>query len=124
MHVELSQLFDNRILFCWRISRFDDYLRANRADFSMSNPLMQNDTPVKLLGVPVITCRPMPKVESGSMPVLYGDFSRFLIGDRDHRSVKRLNELYARRGLVGFTVSERVDAVLLDKRAIAGLKVQ
>ena len=40
MYVELSQLFDNRILFCWRISRFDDYLRANRADFSMSNPLI------------------------------------------------------------------------------------
>ena len=85
---------------------------------------MQNDAPVKLLGVPVITCRPMPKVESGSMPVLYGDFSRFLIGDREHRSVKRLNELYARQGLVGYTVSERVDAVLLDKRAIAGLKVK
>ena len=85
---------------------------------------MQNDAPVKLLGVPVITCRPMPKVESGSMPVLYGDFSHFMIGDRDHRSVKRLNELYARQGLVGYTVSERVDAVLLDKRAIAGLKVK
>jgi len=35
-----------------------------------------------------------------------------------------LNELYARQGLVGYTVSERVDAVLLDKRAIAGLKVK
>ena len=66
----------------------------------------------------------MPKVESGSIPVLYGDFSRFLIGDRDHRSVKRLNELYALQGVVGYTVSERVDAVLLDKRAIAGLKVK
>ena len=75
---------------------------------------MQNDTPVKLLGVPVITCRPMPKVESGSIP----------IGDRDPRSVKRLNELYALQGVVGYTVSERVDAVLLDKRAIVGLKVK
>ena len=35
-----------------------------------------------------------------------------------------IRELYAHQGLVGYTVSERVDAVLLDKRAIAGLKVK
>ena len=85
---------------------------------------MQNGEPTKLLGVPVITCPSMPKVESGRMPILYGDFSHFLIGDRVHRSIKRLNEMYAHQGQVGYVVSQRVDAVLLDKGAIAGLKVQ
>lgn len=81
-------------------------------------------TPTKLLGVPVITCDALPAPESGSMSVLFGDFSRFVIGDREHRSVKRLNELYARNGQVGFQVCERVDAILMDKRAMAGLKVR
>lgn len=80
-------------------------------------------TPTKLLGVPIIVCDVLPAPESGTVPILYGDFSRFVIGDRDHRSVKRLNELYARTGQVGFKISQRVDALLMDKRAIAGLKV-
>ena len=85
---------------------------------------MQNGEPTKLLGVPVITCPSMPKVESGRMPILYGDFSHFLIGDRVHRSIKRLNEMYAHQGQVGYVVSQRVDAVLLEKSAIAGLTVK
>ncbi len=85
---------------------------------------MCRDMPVKLLGVPVIICDSLPGVESGSIPLLYGDFSRILIGDRNHRSIRRLNELYARYGQVAYTVSQRVDSVLLDKRAIGGLKVQ
>jgi len=85
---------------------------------------LTKETPTKLLGVPVITCDVLPVPESGSMPVLFGDFSRFVIGDREHRSIKRLNELYARNGQVGFQVCERVDAILMDKRSMAGLKVR
>lgn len=85
---------------------------------------LTKETPTKLLGVPVIVCDALPAPESGSMPVLFGDFSRFVIGDREHRSIKRLNELYARNGQVGFQVCERVDAILMDKRVMAGLKVR
>lgn len=82
------------------------------------------NTPDRLLGIPVIACASMPRVESGSMAVLFGDFSQYLIGDREHRSVKRLAELYARQGQVGYQVSQRVDGVLLEKKAIAGLRVK
>ena len=58
------------------------------------------------------------------MAVLFGDFSHYLIGDREHLSVKRLAELYARQGQVGYQVSQRVDGVLLEKKAIAGLRVK
>ena len=85
---------------------------------------MCKDVPVKLLGKQVIVCDALPAPESGSMPILYGDFSRYVIGDREHRSVKRLNELYARQGQVAYLISQRVDATLMDKRAIAGLKIR
>ena len=66
----------------------------------------------------------MPNAESGNKPILYGDFDYFVIGDRGRRSIKRLNEVYADRGQVGFQVTQRVDSVLLDKKAIKCLQVQ
>ena len=81
-------------------------------------------TPDCLFGRPVITCSSMPRAERGKLAILFGDFSQYLIGDRGHRSVKRLNEVYAQRGMVGYLVSQRVDAVLLEKNALAGLTVK
>ena len=81
-------------------------------------------TPDCLFGRPVITCASMPRAERGKLAILFGDFSQYLIGDRGHRSVKRLTEVYARQGMVGYLVSQRVDGVLLEKSAIAGLTVK
>ncbi len=79
--------------------------------------------PGVMLGVPIVICDAMPDAESGNMPILYGNFDYFIIGDRGNHSIKRLNELYADRGQVGFQVTQRVDAVLLDKRAIKALQI-
>ena len=81
-------------------------------------------TPDCLFGRPVITCASMPRAEHGKLAILFGDFSQYLIGDRGHRSVKRLTEVYARQGMVGYLVSQRVDGVLLERSAIAGLTVK
>lgn len=43
---------------------------------------------------------------------------------RNHRSIRRLNELYAGYGQVAYTVRRRVDTVFLHKRAMGGLKVR
>ena len=80
--------------------------------------------PLKLLGRRVIICNAMDAAGDDLPKILYGDFSQYVIGDREHRSVKRLNEIYARHGMVGFMVTQRVDAVLMDKKAIAGLKMR
>lgn len=65
----------------------------------------------------------MSMAGSNQPAILYGDFSQYVIGDREHRSVKRLGEVYARQGQVAYLISQRVDAVLMDKQAIAGLKM-
>ena len=56
-------------------------------------------TPDCLFGRPVITCTSRPRAEHGKLAILFGDFSQYLIGDRGHRSVKRLTEVYARQGM-------------------------
>ena len=58
------------------------------------------------------------------MPILFGNFKHFVIGDRKNRRIKRLNEVHAQQGQVAFIMSQRVDAKLLDKNAVAALKVK
>lgn len=50
--------------------------------------------------------------------IAFGDFSYYWIADRQGRSFKRLNELYAATGQVGFLVSQRVDGKLILPEAI------
>ncbi|MBR5338083.1 MAG: phage major capsid protein [Lachnospiraceae bacterium] len=76
-----------------------------------------------LLGRPVYTAKAMPEPVAGNCPIAFGDFSYYWIGDRGKRSVKRLNELYADRGLIGFRVTHRVDGRLVLPEAVKTLKI-
>ena len=80
--------------------------------------------PLCIFGHRVITCPSMPTIESGKPPILFGDFKHFVIGDRKHRRIKRLTEVHAQQGQVAYIMSQRVDAKLLDRNAIAALKVK
>lgn len=72
----------------------------------------------------VITSPSMPSIDSGKPPILFGDFKHFVIGDRKHRRIKRLTEVHTQQGQVAYIMSQRVDAKLLDRNAIAALKVK
>ena len=85
---------------------------------------LKKNHPLAILGHRVITSPAMPSTESGKVPILFGSFKHFVIGDRQHRRVKRLNEVHAQQGQVAFIMSQRVDAKLLDKNAVAALKVK
>ena len=80
--------------------------------------------PLCIFGHRVITCPSMPTIESGKPPILFGDFKHFVIGDRKHRRIKRLTEVHAQQGQVAYIMSQRVDAKLLDRNAVAALKVK
>lgn len=88
------------------------------------NENLKKGQPLTILGHRVITSPVMPMIESGKMPILFGNFSFYTIGDRQHRRVKRLNEVYAQQGQVAYIMSQRVDGKLLDKNAIAALKMK
>jgi HK97 family phage major capsid protein len=65
----------------------------------------------------------MDDVAPGSIPVMFGDFRFFWIGDRGKRVIKRLVERYADRGQVAFITTERVDAKLVMPDAVKYLKI-
>ena len=62
----------------------------------------------------------MPAIAKGEKALLFGDFSYYWIADRQNRTFKRLNELYARTDQVGL----RVDGKLILPEAIQALKMK
>lgn len=75
-------------------------------------------TPDKLLGRPVYTSAYMPTAAAGAKTIAFGDFKYYWIADRQGRSFRRLNELYATTGQVGFLGSQRVDGKLILSEAV------
>lgn len=79
-------------------------------------------SPDTILGRPVKTSSYMDEMGAAKKTVAFGDFSYYWIADRQGRSFKRLNELYATTGQIGFLGSERVDGKLILSEAIKVLK--
>jgi HK97 family phage major capsid protein len=85
-------------------------------------PSVQAGTPDTILNRPVATSQYMPTVAAGEKTILFGDFKYYWIADRQGRTFKRLNELYAANGQVGFLASQRLDAKLILPEAIKVLQ--
>ncbi len=81
-------------------------------------PSVQTGEPDRLLGRPIYTSTFMPEIESGAKVIAFGDMSYYWIADRTARTFKRLDELYAPTGQVGFLGAERVDGKLILPEAI------
>lgn len=79
--------------------------------------------PDTILNRPYKTSIYAPELAAGNTAILFGDFSYYWIADRQGRSFKRLNELYAANGQIGFLASERVDGNLILPEAVKGLAV-
>lgn len=86
-------------------------------------PSVQLGTPDMILNRPVFTSQYMPTLSAGNKIALFGDFSYYWIADRQGRTFKRLNELYAVNGQVGFLGSQRVDAKTILPEALITLKM-
>ena len=77
-----------------------------------------------ILGKPVEYSNYMPNMVSGEIPIAFGDFSYYNIGDRGTRSFAELKELFAGNGLIGFVAKERVDGKLVLPEAVKILKIK
>ena len=85
-------------------------------------PSLAAGMPDTILGRPVKTSAFMPAVAAGAKTVAFGDFRYYWIADRQGRSFKKLSELYAATGQVGFLGSQRVDGRLILPEAVKVLK--
>lgn len=86
-------------------------------------PSVREGEPDKILNRPYFTSVYAPEISSGNKVLAFGDFSYYWIADRQGRSFKRLNELYAPNGQVGFLASQRVDGKLILSEAVKLLKI-
>lgn len=85
-------------------------------------PSVQAGTPDTILNRPVVTSQYMPVAAAGEKTILFGDFKYYWIADRQGRTFKRLSELYAASGQVGFLASQRLDGKLILPEAIKVLQ--
>ena len=64
----------------------------------------------------------VPAIASATKSIIFGDMDYYWIADREGRKFKRLNELYAPTGQVGFLASQRVDGKLILPEAVKVLQ--
>ena len=103
------------------IVQYIDKLKDGQGRYLIGGDLTKG-MPLTLLGRPIIINNTMASsVATGNKTILFGDFSYYWIADRSSKGpdgklaqteiyVRRLNELYAATGQVGFRAYMRVDA--------------
>ena len=87
-------------------------------------PAVSSGLPDTILNRPYVTSVYAPVSAAGAKPIAFGDLSYYWIADRQGRSLKRLNELFAMNGQVGFLASQRVDGKLILPEAVKTLTIK
>ncbi|WP_418750272.1 phage major capsid protein [Frisingicoccus sp.] len=98
-------------------------LKDNNGNY-IWQPSVQAGQPDMILNRPYHTSSYVPELAAGAKVMAFGDFSYYWIADRQGRSFKRLNELFAANGQVGFLASQRVDGKLILSEAVKTLKMK
>lgn len=99
-------------------------LLKDKQDNYIWKPGLEIGKPDTILGRPVHTSAFMPGIsgdeteDKNKKVLLFGDFSYYWIADRQNRTLKRLNELYAVTDQVGFIGTQRVDGKLILPEAM------
>ena len=86
-------------------------------------PSLDIAKPDTLLGRPIRTSSFMPGISKGEKVLLFGDMKNYWVADRQNRTFRRLNELYARTDQVGFMTTQRVDGRLILPESVKVLKM-
>lgn len=85
-------------------------------------PSIQAGAPNTILDSPLITSASMPTIASAAKTIAFGDMTYYWIADRQSRTFRRLNELYAANGQIGFIATQRVDGKLTLAEAVKVLQ--
>ena len=105
-------------------------LIKDKNDNYIWKPGLEVGKPDTILGRPIYTSGYMPAItgnatqDKNKKVLLFGDFSYYWIADRQSRTLKRLNELYAVTDQVGFLTTQRVDGKLILPETVKYLKMK
>ena len=95
-----------------------------KAVWVLNDSTVKNLRRLKDLNRPYKTSSYVPEIGAGKKCMAFGDFSYYWVADRQGRSFKRLNELFAMTGQVGFLASQRLDGKLILPEAIKTLTIK
>lgn len=98
-------------------------LKDNNGNY-IWQPSVQVGQPDRILSLPYRTSSFVPELAVGNKVIALGDYSYYWIADRQGRKFKRLSELYAANGQIGFLASERVDGRLILPETVKVLEIQ
>ncbi|MBP3222792.1 MAG: phage major capsid protein [Actinomycetaceae bacterium] len=82
-----------------------------------------NEDTQSILGKPVAICNAMPDIESGSMPIVFGDFRYYWIIRRNKPNIRQMKELFITKNQVGYLANEFLDGKLIRREAICGIGI-
>ena len=103
-------------------------LKDSTLNYLWGNTNLMLESPETLLGYRVYTTPYLTSAgglaASGKVAILFGDFQKFIIGQRGNFNFKPLYELLALNDLSAYILTSRVDCVLTDTNAIAALKLK
>lgn len=98
-------------------------LKDNNGQY-LWNPSVKDGVPDTILNRPYHTSDYMPTLQADAKAVVFGDYKYYWVADRQGRVFKRLNELFAQTGQVGFLATQRVDGRLILPEAIKIIKMK
>ena len=98
-------------------------LKDNNGNY-LWQPSISAGVPDTILGRPVKTSTFMPEIAADNKVIAFGDFSWYWIADREGRTFRRLGELFATNGQVGFLGSQRVDGKMILPEAVKVLQMK
>lgn len=98
-------------------------IKDNTGNF-IWQPSVSAGLPDTILNRPYVTSVYAPTIAAGAKAIAFGDYSYYWVADRQGRSLKRLNELFAMNGQVGFLASQRVDGKLILSEAVKTLTIK
>ena len=88
-----------------------------------SGSYLWNPSDNTIFGKPVVTSPYMPTVLAGAKSIVFGDLSYYWLIERQPITIKKLSELYALQGQIGFSAYERLDGKLIQPDALKILQI-
>ena len=81
------------------------------------------DMPSNINGIPYVIMPDMPDIAANTFPIIFGDFSKIMVGDRKGITVIRNEMSLADEGIVRFVYHRRVGMVVTNPEAFKKIKI-
>lgn len=122
---KLPRVYRKNAVFLANDSTIATLRKLKTADLQyIWQPAMTADEPDRLFGYQIFSSEFMPNIGAGQTCLLFGDFSKFFIGERGQASFKALHEIRALNDESVFLLTSRFDGILADVHAMRGLRVK